>query len=173
MYLRQLANSIQWSNAILFDAVFVHALPHMQMFLNEHRAAQHLMCWMDIEAFRGIPARNKHLRNLRAQQLREKYFTRKYLLGPDSPASKEAQRQVWTYPPTGTCKNAYTLSKDKVEEDDNTNERTHLYSEYVLCKIEQLLRGVYLDLHLATCMCIYIAKVSKEQKSTTCYIHFR
>lgn len=77
----------------------MHSHTFLQMFLNEHRAAQHLMCWMDIEAFRGIPARNKHLRNLRAQQLREKYFTRKYLLGPDSPASKEAQRQVWTDPP--------------------------------------------------------------------------
>ena len=65
-----------------------------QMFLNERKAAQHLMCWMEIEAFRGIPLKDRHLRDLRARQLREKYFTRQYLLGPKSPAGREAQRQV-------------------------------------------------------------------------------
>ena len=67
---------------------------NIQMFLNERKAAQHLMCWMEIEAFRGIPSKERHLRDLRARQLREKYFTRQYLLGPKSPAGREAQRQV-------------------------------------------------------------------------------
>ena len=52
------------------------------------------MCWMEIESFRGIPASDKHVRDLKARQLRSKYFNKKYLFGPNSPASKEAQRQV-------------------------------------------------------------------------------
>ena len=54
-----------------------------------------LMCWMEIEAFRGIPASDKHIRDLRAKQLRSKFFCKKYFFGPNSPASKEARRQVW------------------------------------------------------------------------------
>jgi hypothetical protein len=69
-------------------------LEHFKMFLNERKAAKHLMCWMEIEAFRGIPSKERHLRDLRARQLREKYFTRQYLLGPKSPAGREAQRQI-------------------------------------------------------------------------------
>ena len=69
--------------------------PHcMQIFLNENMAAQDLMCWMEIEAFRGIPPKDGYLRDLKARELRMRYFTKKYLLGPRSPASKEAQRQV-------------------------------------------------------------------------------
>ena len=52
------------------------------------------MCWMEIEAFRGIPVGDKHVRDLQARQLRNKYFNKKYLFGPNSPASKDAQRQV-------------------------------------------------------------------------------
>jgi len=54
------------------------------------------MCWMEIEAFRGIPVSDKHVRDLKARQLRSKYFNKKYLFGPNSPASKDAQRQVRT-----------------------------------------------------------------------------
>lgn len=64
------------------------------MFLNEHCAAQDLMCWMEIEAFRGISISDKTIRNIKAKQIRIRYFTKDYLFGPNSPASKEAQRQV-------------------------------------------------------------------------------
>ena len=66
----------------------------LQVYLNENYAAQELMCWMEIEAFRGIPISDKHVRNVKAKQLRSRYFTKKYFFGPSSPASKEAQRQV-------------------------------------------------------------------------------
>ncbi len=52
------------------------------------------MFWMEIEAFRGIPTSERHFRDVTARHLRSKYFTRKYYFGPNSPASKEAQRQV-------------------------------------------------------------------------------
>ncbi len=67
-----------------------------QIFLNENYAAQDLMFWMEIEAFRGIPASQRHLRDVSAKHLRSKYFSRKYYFGPSSPASKEAQRQVYS-----------------------------------------------------------------------------
>ena len=66
------------------------------MFLNEHLAAQDLMCWMEIEAFRGIPVSDKTMRDIKAKQLRSNYFTKKYFFGPNSPATKEQQRQVYT-----------------------------------------------------------------------------
>lgn len=52
------------------------------------------MCWMDIEAFRGIPAFDKSIRKMKAKQLRKRYFTKEYYFGPNSPASREAQRQT-------------------------------------------------------------------------------
>lgn len=64
------------------------------MFLNKHCAAEDLMCWLDIEAFRGIPVSDKYFRNLKAKQVRKAYFNKNYFFGPKSPASKEAQRQV-------------------------------------------------------------------------------
>jgi len=65
-----------------------------QIFLNEHCAAQDLMCWMEIEAFRGVPVNDRTIRNMKAKQLKGRYFTKSYLFGANSPASKEAQRQV-------------------------------------------------------------------------------
>lgn len=67
---------------------------HTQIFLNEQCAAQDLMCWMEIEAFRGIPVSDKTMRNVKAKQLKGRYFNKSYLFGPNSPASKEGQRQV-------------------------------------------------------------------------------
>ena len=52
------------------------------------------MCWMEIEAFRGIPINDKTIRNMKAKQLKTRYFNKGYLFGPNSPATKEAQRQV-------------------------------------------------------------------------------
>lgn len=65
-----------------------------QIFLNEHFAAQDLMCWMEIEAFRGIPVGDRTIRDIKAKQLRSHYFNKKYYFGPNSPATKEQQRQV-------------------------------------------------------------------------------
>ena len=65
-----------------------------QIFLNERLAAQDLMCWMEIEAFRGIPASDRTIRDIKAKQLRTNYFNKKYFFGPNSPATKEQQRQV-------------------------------------------------------------------------------
>ena len=64
------------------------------MFLNKCCAAEDLMCWMDIEAFRGLPASDKYFRSMKAKQIRKVYFNKKYFFGPKSPASKEAQRQT-------------------------------------------------------------------------------
>lgn len=52
------------------------------------------MCWMEIEAFRGIPASDKTIRNVKAKQLKGRYLNKTYLFGPNSPANKDAQRQV-------------------------------------------------------------------------------
>lgn len=65
-----------------------------KMFLNKHCAAEDLMCWMDIESFRGVPLTDKYVRNIKAKQLRKQYFNKDYFFGPHSPASKEAQRQT-------------------------------------------------------------------------------
>lgn len=64
------------------------------MFLNDNCAAEDLMCWMDIEAFRGIPAFDKSIRRMKAKQLRKRYFTKQYYFGPNSPATKDEQRQA-------------------------------------------------------------------------------
>ncbi len=64
------------------------------MFLNKYCAAEDLMCWMDIEAFRGLPASDKFFRDLKARQIRKTYFNKHYFFGSKSPASKEAQRQT-------------------------------------------------------------------------------
>ena len=52
------------------------------------------MCWMEIEAFRALPADDKVLRNMKAKQIRNNFFTKKYFFGPNSPVSKETQREV-------------------------------------------------------------------------------
>ena len=52
------------------------------------------MCWMEIEAYRGIPVGDKAIRDIKAKQLRNHYFNKKYFFGPNSPATKEQQRQV-------------------------------------------------------------------------------
>lgn len=52
------------------------------------------MCWMEIEAFRGVPVSDKAIRNIQAKQLKSRYLNKTYLFGPNSPATKEAQRQV-------------------------------------------------------------------------------
>ena len=64
------------------------------MFLNKNCAAEDLMCWMDIEGFRGVPLTDKYIRNVKAKQLRKQYFNKQYFFGPHSPATKEAQRQT-------------------------------------------------------------------------------
>ena len=52
------------------------------------------MCWMEIEAFRGVPVSDKAIRNIQAKQLKSRYLNKTYLFGPNSPVTKEAQRQV-------------------------------------------------------------------------------
>ena len=52
------------------------------------------MCWMDIEAFRGVPLGDKYIRNMKAKQLKRQYMNKEYYFGPNSPASKESQRQT-------------------------------------------------------------------------------
>ena len=64
----------------------------LQMFMTDNGAAWQFMCWMEIETFQGIPTKERDLCDLRAKQLRKRYFTRKYLLGSDSPAREETQR---------------------------------------------------------------------------------
>lgn len=83
------------SNLISF---IVRLFLFSQIFLNEHLAAQDLMCWMEIEAFRGIPVSDKAIRDIKAKQLRSHYFNKKYFFGPSSPATKEQQRQVLHVP---------------------------------------------------------------------------
>ena len=59
-------------------------------------AAIDLLCWMDIESFRALPVGDKVLRNVKAKHLKSTYFNSKYFFGPNSPANKEACRQVGT-----------------------------------------------------------------------------
>ena len=59
-------------------------------------AAIDLLCWMDIESFRALPVGDKVLRNVKAKHLKTTYFNNKYFFGPNSPANKEAWRQVGT-----------------------------------------------------------------------------
>ena len=66
----------------------------LQLFLNANMAAIDLMCWLEIEAFRAIPASDVLLRNVKARQLKTKFLNKKYFFGPNSPASREQQRQV-------------------------------------------------------------------------------
>ena len=85
----------QMSFHVLLLTRFTEAVLISQIFLNEHLAAQDLMCWMEIEAFRGIPATDRTIRDIKAKQLRVNYFNKKYFFGPSSPATKEQQRQVY------------------------------------------------------------------------------
>ena len=64
------------------------------MYLNDNNGAIHLMCWMEIESFRAIPAVDTAVRNMKARQIRNKYFTKQYFFGTQSPVSKDLQRQV-------------------------------------------------------------------------------
>ncbi len=73
---------------------YVHVHRSLQMFLNDNNGAIHLMCWMEIEGFRAIPAADKVMRNMKAKQIRSKYFNKQYFFGPLSPVTKDIQRQV-------------------------------------------------------------------------------
>ena len=64
------------------------------MFLNERKAAVELMCWMEIESLRALPIDSTIMRDVKAKQIRKKYFNKKYFFGSSSPASKQAQRDV-------------------------------------------------------------------------------
>ncbi len=52
------------------------------------------MCWMEIESYRGLPAGDRVVRNMKAKQIRDKYFTKQYFFGSSSPVTVELQRQV-------------------------------------------------------------------------------
>lgn len=52
------------------------------------------MCWMDIEAFRGVPVTDRYVRNVKAKQLKKQYMNKGYFFGSNSPANKEGQRQT-------------------------------------------------------------------------------
>ena len=52
------------------------------------------MCWMEIESYRALPAGEKVVRNMKAKHIRDKYFTKKYFFGPQSPVTIDLQRQV-------------------------------------------------------------------------------
>ena len=52
------------------------------------------MCWMDIENFRAIPVSDKAMRNTKAKCISKNHLNKKYFFGPNSPASKEAQRRI-------------------------------------------------------------------------------
>ena len=70
----------------------------LQIFLNEQFAAQDLMCWMEIEYFRGIPIIEKKMKDNKARQIRKQFFNRQYFFGPQSPANKQQQLQVQANP---------------------------------------------------------------------------
>lgn len=66
----------------------------LQIFLNEQFAAQDLMCWMEIEHFRGMAIIEKKLKDNKARQIRKQFFNHQYFFGPQSPANKHQQLQV-------------------------------------------------------------------------------
>ncbi|XP_041707648.2 regulator of G-protein signaling 22-like [Coregonus clupeaformis] len=66
-------------------------LQHFTSFLQDHNASIHLACWLDIEHYRRIPHKDKAQREDESRLIKDKYLNRKYLFGPDSPATRHQQ----------------------------------------------------------------------------------
>ena len=64
----------------------------LQVFLSQQFAVQDLNFWMEIENFCTT---EKKLKDIKARQIRKKYFNQEYFLGPQSPATEEEQLQVY------------------------------------------------------------------------------
>uniref|UniRef100_A0A667ZVM4 Regulator of G protein signaling 22 n=1 Tax=Myripristis murdjan TaxID=586833 RepID=A0A667ZVM4_9TELE len=67
---------------------------HFLSFLQKRDASVHLTCWLDLEQYRRTPHRDKALRQQRSSHIADKYLSRKYFFGPDSPASAQQQSDV-------------------------------------------------------------------------------
>ncbi|XP_068017147.1 regulator of G-protein signaling 22-like [Melanerpes formicivorus] len=69
-------------------------LEQFRAFLSKRSAGMDLMCWLDIEQFRKMLHQDKEKREEKAEEIQSKYFSEKYLFGPNSPASREQQEQL-------------------------------------------------------------------------------
>ncbi|KAJ6653821.1 hypothetical protein lerEdw1_008665 [Lerista edwardsae] len=69
-------------------------LEQFRCFLEQHSASTDLMCWIDIEQFRGMLHKDKAQREEKCKDIKNKYLNRKYFFGPNSPATKEEQEQI-------------------------------------------------------------------------------
>lgn len=69
-------------------------LEQFRCFLEQHSASTDLMCWIDIEQFRGMLHKDKAEREEKCKDIKNKYLNRKYFFGPESPATKEEQEQI-------------------------------------------------------------------------------
>ncbi|XP_029927951.1 regulator of G-protein signaling 22 [Myripristis murdjan] len=67
---------------------------HFLSFLQKRDASVHLTCWLDLEQYRRTPHRDKALRQQRSSHIADKYLSRKYFFGPDSPASAQQQSDI-------------------------------------------------------------------------------
>ncbi|NXC19887.1 RGS22 protein, partial [Corythaeola cristata] len=69
-------------------------LEQFWVFLNEHSAGMDLMCWLDIEQLRKMPHKDKEKREEKSKDIKNKYLNKKYFFGPNSPATREQQKQL-------------------------------------------------------------------------------
>ncbi|KAM9386838.1 LOW QUALITY PROTEIN: regulator of G-protein signaling 22 [Phaethornis superciliosus] len=63
-------------------------------FLNENSASMDLMYWLDIEQFRKMLHEDKEKMEDKLKDIENKYLNKNYLLGPNSPATREQQEQL-------------------------------------------------------------------------------
>ncbi|XP_010891081.3 regulator of G-protein signaling 22 isoform X2 [Esox lucius] len=69
-------------------------LQHFTSFLQHNKASVHLECWLDLEHFRRIPHKDTAVREDGSKLIKDKYLSRKYFFGPESPATREQQDDV-------------------------------------------------------------------------------
>jgi hypothetical protein len=67
-------------------------LTHFKSFLAAQGASLDLLCWEDIEAWRG--ERDEGAREARALEIKDVYLNEQYFFGPHSPAGKQGQQKV-------------------------------------------------------------------------------
>uniref|UniRef100_A0A3B5MGT6 RGS domain-containing protein n=1 Tax=Xiphophorus couchianus TaxID=32473 RepID=A0A3B5MGT6_9TELE len=68
---------------------------HFMTFLQENDASIHLLCWLDLERYKAIFKGNKRARLEKTTLIVKKYLNEDYFFGPDSPATKEQQEDVF------------------------------------------------------------------------------
>ncbi|XP_054597320.2 regulator of G-protein signaling 22 isoform X2 [Nothobranchius furzeri] len=71
-----------------------HDLKLFTSFLEKQNARIHLMCYLDLEQYKGTSEKDGDIRQQRSSQIAAKYLNENYFFGPDSPATAEQQNNV-------------------------------------------------------------------------------